>query len=78
MDNIQKLQRIAEIIEAVDHRASFGAIVTPTLEEMTQEEISEIYEIASNPVLNSDGGYRGLSECLKLGCHECTARHCKL
>ena len=47
MTNQERLKRIAEIIEAVDHRASFGAIVTPTLQEMTQAEMSEVYALAS-------------------------------
>jgi hypothetical protein len=42
------LKRIAEIIETVDHRCQFGAIITPTLQEMEQEEISEIYKLASD------------------------------
>lgn len=45
--NKAALKRIAEIIEAVDNRAMVGDIVTPTLKEMTQYEISEIYELAS-------------------------------
>lgn len=49
MDNQNRLQRIAEIIEQVDDRcmAAEGP-VTPTLSEMRQEEISEIYELAKN------------------------------
>ena len=46
MNNNDRLKRIAEIIEEVDRRAQFGAVVTPTLEEMTQEEMSEIYALA--------------------------------
>ncbi len=43
----RRLQRIAEIIELVDHRAmACDGPVTPTLEEMTQKEISEIYRLA--------------------------------
>jgi hypothetical protein len=43
----QRLVRIAEIIEAVDHRAmAADGPVTPTLQEMTQAEMSEIYQLA--------------------------------
>jgi hypothetical protein len=43
-----RLRRIAEIIEAVDRRCmATDGPVTPTLEEVTQEEISEIYTLAS-------------------------------
>jgi hypothetical protein len=43
-----RLQRIAEIIEAVDNRCmAVDGPVTPTLREMTQAEISEIYRLAS-------------------------------
>jgi len=45
-DDRDRLGRIAEIIETVDHRAMFGAIVTPTLQEMTQAEMSKIYALA--------------------------------
>lgn len=42
------LDRIAAIIEAVDNRCmACDGPVTPTLQEMTQEEISEIYALAS-------------------------------
>jgi hypothetical protein len=49
MSKKQRLEHIAKIIEAVDERrlASDGA-VTETLDEMTQEEISEIYRLASD------------------------------
>lgn len=44
----QRLAKIAEIIEAVDRRAAAtDGPVTPTLQEMTQAEISEIYRLAS-------------------------------
>jgi hypothetical protein len=43
-----KLKRIAEIIEGVDNRAmAADGPVTPTLKEMRQDEIQEIYDIAS-------------------------------
>lgn len=45
----KQLARIAEIIEAVDDRCmAADGPVTPTLQEMTQAEISEIYRLASN------------------------------
>jgi len=40
------LNRIAEIIESVEHRAQFGAVVTPTLQAMTKDEMSAIYALA--------------------------------
>lgn len=44
----ERLKKIADIIEGVDHRCmAADGPVTPTLEEMTQEEISEIYRLAS-------------------------------
>lgn len=47
----KKLKRIAEIIENVDDRCMHvDGPVTPTLEEMTQEEISEIYELAEGVI----------------------------
>lgn len=43
----QRLKRIAAIIENVDQRAmAADGNVTPTLLEMTQREMSEIYELA--------------------------------
>ncbi len=43
----EKLKRIAQIIEAVDDRCmACDGPVTPTLKEMRQAEISEIYELA--------------------------------
>lgn len=43
-----KLRRIAAIIEAVDNRCmAIDGAVTPTLQEMTQAEISEIYRLSS-------------------------------
>jgi hypothetical protein len=42
-----RLREIAEIIERVDRRAqACDGPVTPTLEEMTQGEMSRIYELA--------------------------------
>lgn len=42
----RRLGRIREIIESVDNRCiAADGPVTPTLEEMTQEEMSEIYEL---------------------------------
>lgn len=41
------LERIAEIIEAVDNRClHIDGPVPPTLDEMTQDEISAIYALA--------------------------------
>lgn len=43
-----RLARIAQIIEAVDNRAmAADGPVTPTLQEMTQTEMSEIYALAT-------------------------------
>lgn len=43
----QRLATIAQIIEDVDHRAmAADGPVTPTLQEMNQTEISEIYHLA--------------------------------
>lgn len=43
-----RLAEIARIIEAVDNRAmAADGPVTPTLQEMTQAEISRIYALAS-------------------------------
>ena len=43
----ERLDRIAEIIEAVDNRClAADGPVTPTLAEMEQAEISEIYALA--------------------------------
>lgn len=48
MNPEERLKRIAEIIEAVDRRCmAADGPVTPTLSEMQQEEISEIYELAT-------------------------------
>ena len=48
MNNSERLQRIKEIIEGVDYRGSFGAVVTKTHLEITFEEIQEIYAIAQH------------------------------
>jgi hypothetical protein len=46
------LDEIATIIECVDNRCmAADGPVTPTLEEMTQEEISRIYFLSKNYVL---------------------------
>jgi hypothetical protein len=46
-----RLARIAEIIEQVDARcAAVDGPVTPTLDEMTQAEISEVYRLAKSPI----------------------------
>lgn len=43
----QRLKEIADIIEAVDMRcAAVDGPVTPTLEEMTPQEIKKIYRLA--------------------------------
>jgi hypothetical protein len=48
MTNKERLKRIAEIIERVDNRCmAADGPVTPTLQEMEQDEISEIYKLAS-------------------------------
>ena len=42
-----RLKKIANIIEGVDERCmAADGPVTPTLEEMTQEELSKIYKLA--------------------------------
>ena len=43
---LKRLNRIAAIIEAVDDRCLEADMVTPTLQEMTQAEMSEIYKLA--------------------------------
>lgn len=43
----ERLARIAQIIERVDLRcAAVDGPVTPTLQEMTQKELSEIYSLS--------------------------------
>lgn len=47
MTEAERLAEIAAIIEAVDNRcAHVDGPVTPTLQEMTQEEISRVYSLA--------------------------------
>lgn len=47
----ERLAKIAAIIEAVDQRAAAcDGPVTPTLQEMTQEEISQIYRLAHSSI----------------------------
>ena len=47
-DLAARLVRIAEIIETVDNRCmAADGPVAPTLAEMTQKEISEIYQLAN-------------------------------
>ena len=47
MTPLQRLKKIAEIIEGVDNRCmAVDGPVTPTLQEMTQKEISKIYRLA--------------------------------
>ena len=47
MTDKERLRKIAEIIEAVDNRCmAVDGPVTPTLQEMTQDEIAEIYRLA--------------------------------
>ncbi|KKM75044.1 hypothetical protein LCGC14_1394230 [marine sediment metagenome] len=48
VDESKKLKRIAGIIERVDNRCmAADGPVTPTLQEMTQTEMSEIYKLAT-------------------------------
>jgi hypothetical protein len=59
-DDQKKLNRIASIIQAVDNRCTAAdGPVTPTLQEMTQDEMSEIYRLAGGKVP---------SECPLIGC----------
>ena len=52
-----RLIQIRCIIEAVDNRCSAAdGSVTPTLEEMTQEEISQIYALAGGEIEEDDDG----------------------
>jgi len=46
--NIERLKRIAKIIENVDHRCMIadGPVIS-TMQEMTQSEMSEIYTLAT-------------------------------
>lgn len=51
-----RLRRIASIIEAVDNRAmASDGPVSPTLQEMTQSEMTEIYALASAPTSEGKG-----------------------
>jgi len=48
-EHVCKLDEICTIIESVDNRCmDVDGPVTPTLQEMTQEEISRIYELAKS------------------------------
>ena len=48
VDYRARLDRIAAIIETVDHRCmAADGPVTPTLQEMTQKEMTEIYSLAA-------------------------------
>ena len=48
MTNEERLKRIAEIIERVDNRCmAVDGPVTPTLDEMSPDELREIYNLAS-------------------------------
>lgn len=50
-----RLSRIRDIIEEVDDRClSADGPVSPTLQEMTQEEISEIYRLSGGTVPQED------------------------
>lgn len=54
-DGIARLARIAHIIEQVDQRCmAADGPVTPTLKEMTQAEISEIYALAKHTEQSKD------------------------
>lgn len=47
LDNAARLRRIKQIIEAVDNRClATDGDVPPTLQVMTQDEISSIYALA--------------------------------
>lgn len=46
-----RLRRIAEIIESVEQRCmAIDGPVSPTLDEMEQSELSEIYKLATETV----------------------------
>ena len=56
MSVMSRLRRIREIIEAVDNRcAAVDGPVTPTLQEMKQEEISAIYTLAGGMSIPRSG-----------------------
>ena len=63
MNDAERLGRIKEIIEMVDIRCEgVDGPVTPTLKEMRQEEISEIYMLAtlsSNPSPKKKSFFKG-------------------
>lgn len=63
----ERLERIAAIIEAVDSRCmAADGPVTPTLQEMRQDEISEIYALAScPPLVVSEEGCREMAAQLR-------------
>lgn len=42
----ERLNKIAKILEMVDHRCQFGAVITPTKDEIRTEELKEIYKLA--------------------------------
>lgn len=51
MTPIERLNEIAHIIESVDHRAmACDGDVTPTLQEMTQAEMTRIYKLATGKI----------------------------
>lgn len=59
MTPTQRLARIAQIIENVDLRCmAADGPVTPTLQEMTQDEISRIYALARGKPENWRPGQR--------------------
>ena len=59
MNDRQKLDRIAEIIYNVDQRClAADGPVTATLDEMRQDEISEIYKLASEQANPADAKFR--------------------
>lgn len=59
----ERLRRIAEIIEIVDHRCvAADGPVTPTLQEMTQQELTDIYRLARGNDA-SVRRYHGLQVC---------------
>lgn len=53
LNDAERLSRIAQIIEQCDHRAMcVDGPVTPTLDEMTESEIQEIYALAKRQAPN--------------------------
>jgi|GEM_PF-2984427 len=63
-----RLERVAQIIEAVDSRAmAADGPVSSTLQEMTQEEMSAIYAIATAHTDNAEPEDEGLVECKLCG-----------